>query len=397
MSNNEEQRYLRFPLQYRLEHWVFMLTFTILAITGLVQKYAASSISKSIIGMLGGIENTRSIHHIFATLMMVEVVYHLGILLFRLYVKRYRPVMLPSFFDVQAGIQAVLYNLGLRKTRPQQGRYTFEEKMEYWAVVWGMIIMVITGFMMWNPIATAKLLPGQFIPAAKSAHGNEALLAVLAIILWHMYNVVVRHFNRSMFTGYMNQEEMLEEHPLELANIKAGVEKQPANPLVESKRRKVFLPAYGVAAAVMLVGIYTFVTFEQTALATRPPAEQVVVFAPLTPTPLPTLPPTPVQAAQPTAAPGAGNVSMTWEGGISSIFQQKCSTCHGSSAQMKGLNLSNYQSALTGGDSGPGIVPGKIDQSQVFIMQSAGNHPGQLSADELATIKAWIEAGAPEK
>lgn len=400
MSNNEKRKVLRFPLPYRIEHWTFMLTFTTLGITGLVQKYVSSSISKSIIGALGGIENTRTIHHIAATLMMIEVVYHLGILLFRLYVKRYRPVMLPSIYDIRAGIQALLYNLGLAKTRPQQGRYTFEEKLEYWAVVWGTVVMVLTGFMMWNPIATAKFLPGQFIPAAKAAHGNEALLAVLAIILWHMYHVLVRTLNKSMFTGYISEKEMIEEHPLELADKKAGLEAQLVDTKLEMQRRRVFLPAYGVVAIVLLVGIYTFVTFEQTALATRPPAETVVVFAPLTPTPLPTLAPTPTSAPLPTTAAGgtaAPGAASTWEGGIGSIFQPKCTGCHGSSTQMNGLNLSSYQSALTGGKSGPGIVPGKPDQSEVYNIQSAGNHPGQLSPEDLAVIKAWIEAGAPEK
>ncbi len=88
--------------------------------------------------------------------------------------------------------------------------------------------MIITGFMMWNPIATARFLPGDFIPAAKAAHGGEALLAVLAIIVWHMYGVHIKHFNKSMFTGKISEEEMLDEHPLELADIKAGIANRPS-------------------------------------------------------------------------------------------------------------------------------------------------------------------------
>ncbi|MCS7039976.1 MAG: hypothetical protein NZP34_10260, partial [Caldilineales bacterium] len=73
--------------------------------------------------------------------------------------------------------------------------------MEYWAVIWGTAVMIITGFMLWNPITTTKFLPGSWIPAAKAAHGGEALLAFLAIIVWHVYNVHIKTFNRSMFTG----------------------------------------------------------------------------------------------------------------------------------------------------------------------------------------------------
>ena len=65
--------------------------------------------------------------------------------------------------------------------------------------------MALTGFMMWNPLATIKVLPGEFIPAAKTAHGAEAVLAVLAIIVWHMYGVHVKRFNKSMWTGKLTE------------------------------------------------------------------------------------------------------------------------------------------------------------------------------------------------
>jgi mono/diheme cytochrome c family protein len=254
--------------------------------------------------------------------------------------------------------------------------------------------MVITGFMMWNPIATTRFLPGEFIPAAKTAHGGEATLAVLAIILWHLYNVLMRTRNKSMFNGYLSEEEMLAEHPLELADIKAGRATVPVPEKVLARRRGIFWPVYGITGALLLFGIYQFVTFEQTAVATRPPAETVVVFAPLTPTPLPTLPPT--ATPQPTQA-GATAAPATWEGGIGAMFQQKCTGCHGAGTQSGGLNLASYQSSLTGGSSGPGVVPGNPEASMIVKKQSAGGHFGQFTEAELAAIQQWIQAGAPEK
>ncbi|MBK7452547.1 MAG: hypothetical protein IPJ46_02175 [Anaerolineales bacterium] len=76
--------------------------------------------------------------------------------------------------------------------------------------------------LMWNPITSAKFLPGEIIPAAKATHGGEAVLAVLAIILWHFYGVHIKFFNKAMWTGKMTEEQMQHEHPLELAAIKAG-------------------------------------------------------------------------------------------------------------------------------------------------------------------------------
>lgn len=388
LEEGGERKYLRFTRFHRAEHWVFMASFSTLGLTGLVQKYASAQISENIIAWLGGIENVRQIHRIAAVVMMVVVVYHLGAVGYRLFVRRVYPTMLPGIQDVRAAIHSLAYYLGLRKTGPQQGRYTFEEKVEYWAVVWGTVIMVITGFMMWNPIATARFLPGEFIPAAKAAHGGEALLAVLAIILWHFYHVLIRTFNRSMFTGYLTEKEMLEEHPLELADIKAGLAERPTDPAEVARRKRTFFPVYGVFAGVLLLGIYAFVTFEQTALETIPPVdEDVQVFAPLPPTPLPTLAPTPTLSA---------DLVLTWEGGIGELFNSKCGNCHGSTAQLGGLDLSSYETALEGGDDGPGIVPGNPDTSQVVVKQAAGGHPGQFSPEELAQVREWIEAGAPE-
>ncbi len=385
---SETRRYLRFTVSDRIEHWTQMASFTILGFTGLIQKYATASLSIGIIRLLGGIENARIIHRTAATIMMVAVVYHIGGLLYRLYVPRVRPTILPGLNDIQAAWQAVKFNVGLDKRKPQQGRFTFEEKAEYWAFVWGTMVMAITGFMMWNPIATARFLPGEFIPAAKAAHGGEALLAVLAIIVWHLYGVHIKHFNKSMFTGYISEHEMIEEHPLELADIKAGVAERPLDPIEVQKRRRIFFPAYGIIGGLLLIGIYAFVSIEETAITTIPPAEQVVVFSPLTPTPLPT--------ALPTQPPPEVSAA-TWEAGLAGTFEQKCGTCHSSAANLGGLNMSTYEGILAGGNSGVVVISGDPDGSPLIVLQSRGDHPGQFSGAELALVREWIEAGLPEQ
>lgn len=382
-----ERRYLRFDLLTRIEHWIFMLSFSTLGLTGLVQKYASAELSVLIIKWLGGIENTRQIHHVAATVMMVVTVYHLGIVGYRLYVRRVKMTMLPGLADARAAWETLLYNLGKRKERVQQGRYTFEEKLEYWAVIWGTVVMAITGFMMWNPIATSRFLPGQFVPAAKAAHGGEALLAVLSILIWHLYHVIVRHFNRSMFTGTISESEMLHEHPLELADIKAGMAIPPLDRETRRKRLRRFLPTYLLIAAVLVAGIYWFVTFEETAITTLPPAEQVTIYVPLTPTPLPT----PI----PTRTPPPGGMSV-WEGAWGNVFSQRCTICHNDSAMIGGLDLGSYESALNSGANGPAVLPGQPEQSPLYLVQSAGGHAEQLNESELEQLFNWIEAGAPE-
>jgi mono/diheme cytochrome c family protein len=310
------------------------------------------------------------------------------------YVRRTRLTMLPTLQDAKDGWQALLYNIGRSKTPPQMGRYTFEEKMEYWAFVWGAIIMGVTGFMMWNPIATTRILPGEVIPAAKAAHGGEALLAVLAIIVWHMYGVHIKRFNRSMFTGKMTEEEMLHEHPLELADIKAGMADRPLDEATLRKRQRVYLPIAAVLALFMLLGVYGFVSAEQSALTTvERQVPTVVAFVPWTPTPAPTLTPTPEGGA--TAAPVPSG-ALTWDATIGPMLQTKCSACHGATA-LGGLNLSTYGDAMQGGTSGPAIVPGDSANSLLVTKQQAGGHPGQLTPEEIAQVIEWIDAGALEK
>ena len=396
--------YERFPLARRIEHFTMLLSFTTLGLTGLPQKFPTAALSVAVVNLLGGIENLRLIHHTAAIIMMLGTIWHLMVFGYMAYVRRTRLSMLPSLQDAKDGLQALLYNLGFAKTFPQMGRYTFEEKMEYWAFVWGTAVMVATGFMMWNPLATVKILPGEIIPAAKAAHGGEAVLAVLAIILWHMYGVHIKRFNKSMFTGQMSEQDMLHEHPLELADIKAGIAERPADATMLRKRQRVYLPIAGVIAIVMLGGLYSFVNAEKTALTTvERQIPTIQVYVPQTATPAPTQTPTslPTDTPLPTQ-PGTASTqpasvsSLTWDSAIGAIFQARCSTCHGSAATA-GLNLNTYADAIKGSKSGVVIIPGDGANSLLIKKQQAGGHPGQLTPAEINSVIEWINAGALEK
>ena len=389
-ATQEVIAYLRFDLSQRAEHLFLLVSFTILGITGLAQKYATTAMGESVLGLLGGIESSRLIHRGFAVVLMAVSIYHIVAVLYRIVVKRVSLSMFPVLEDFKHLYQDVLYYLGRRKRKAYYGRYTYVEKAEYLAVVWGTLIMAVTGFMMWNPIATARWLPGESIPAAKAAHGGEALLAVLAIILWHFYHVHVRQFNKSMFTGQLTEEEMQHEHPAELAMIKSRqAELQPAEEVIR-KRQRYFFPIAAVLVGVMGFGLVKFVTFEQTAIDTVPRRETVPIFVPITPTP------TATPMRSPTPGLGETGQENTWEGAIGPLFSQKCGACH-VQATFGGYSLASYQEALAGGSQGAGIVPGDADASVLVHIQSTGNHAGQLSIDELEKVIQWVEAGAPEK
>lgn len=396
MSKNTST-YQRFPLARRIEHLIMLLSFGILGLTGLPQKFPLADISIWFVDLLGGIENLRAIHHISATVMMLGTAWHILIAGYKVFVLREKMSMLPSLQDMQDGWQALMHNIGMGKKFPQMGRFTFEEKLEYWAFVWGAIVMGLTGFLMWNPITAAKFLPGDWIPAAKAAHGGEAVLAVLAIIIWHMYGVHIRGFNKSMWTGEMSEDEMLHEHPLELADIKAGIANRPIKPEVLRKRKMVYYPVAGVLTVIMLAGVYGFINTEETALTTVPPLPtQVPIYVPQTPTPVPTKPPTPTPL--PATATPEGQVPPAvgpYWADVASLFEAKCNVCHGN-ADLTGLALDSYTNAMAGGNNGPVIIPGDSANSVLYAVQVAGGHPGMFTPEELSIVQDWIDGGALE-
>jgi len=247
--------------------------------------------------------------------------------------------------------------------------------------------MGITGFMMWNPITTARFLPGEIIPASKAAHGGEALLAVMAIVVWHMYGVHLKRFNKAMFTGKQTEKEMLHEHPLELADIKAGIAERPVDRKTLRKRQAIYYPVAGVLAIAMLFGMVGFISAEKTAITTiLPISNPVPVYVPQTPTPIPTA----IASIIPSGM-------LTWDASIGVVFQSRCALCHNAALATNGLSFASYADALGGGKNGPVIVPGDANNSRLITIQSEGGHPSQFSLEELAAVKNWIDAGALEK
>ena len=284
-SQTQPQTYERFPVWRRIEHFMMVLSFATLGLTGLPQKYPDSGLGAAILQALGGIENLRLVHHTAAVVMMFGTAYHILVMGYSVFVMHDKMSMLPTLQDMKDGFQAVFYNLGFVKNYPQMGRYTFEEKLEYWAFVWGAAVMGATGFLMWNPVTATKYLPGEFVPAAKAAHGGEAVLAVLAIIIWHIYGVHIKRFNKAMFNGLQTEEEMLHEHPLELEEIKSGRGHHLPPRDVIRKRQMMYFPIAAILTLGMLAGIFGFINAEETALTTIEPLTEQQIYAPQTPQP----------------------------------------------------------------------------------------------------------------
>ncbi len=328
------KEYKRFVTAQQLEHWLLVVSFTVLAVTGVPQKFAGNGWAEAMIGLMGGIETVRFAHHVSAIVMLLESIYHVILIAYKIIVVRVRWSMFPQLQDVQDAVQALKYNLGISQAAPRYGRYNFGEKFEYWALIWGTLIMALTGFMLWNPIISSRIFGGDLIPTAKAAHGGEAILAILAVVTWHFYNVHIRAFNKAMFTGRMSAHEMEEEHADEMERMDKGeVDPLPA-PEVIRARRGLFLPVSLLLSIVLLYGVYLFISAETTAVTTvPPPPSRQQVFVPRPPTATPTRLPT----ATPAIAPGGTPVPAATPGGAaagakvlpaSHAGRTVCQACH---------------------------------------------------------------------
>lgn len=222
-KSNQREYFIRFKISQRVEHIVLMVTFVVLSVTGLAQKFYTATWAQWVVLNLGGIEYTRLIHRIFGLIFTLSILYHFNYVFYTLFVKHTRPTMLPTVKDLRDIVNELRYSFGFVDKPPRFGRYDYRQKFEYWGIIFGGFVIIISGFILVFPILVTRILPGQFVPAAKEFHGNEAMLAVIVIAIWHLYDVIFRPgifpADTSIFSGKISKKRMMEEHPLEYAEL----------------------------------------------------------------------------------------------------------------------------------------------------------------------------------
>ncbi len=220
----------RFSVVVRLEHAAVMLLFLLLLATGLPQKWPYVEISRFMIDFFGGIYATRYLHRIAGVLFSLLAVAHMSRVAWGLLRRRLAPVMFIKAKDFQDAISSLRYYLGKSDTGPRFGRYDYRQKFEYWGMLFGSVVMVVTGFVLLFPITLSRLLPAELIPASKVMHSNEAMLALLIVIVWHMYNAHfdpdIFPYDSSIFTGKISKDKLAHHHPLEYEELFAAESKK---------------------------------------------------------------------------------------------------------------------------------------------------------------------------
>ena len=227
----QKRTVVRLSRNQRGQHWLLLTSFIVLVLSGFALQYPDSWLA----WLLGGSEFLRRImHRVAAVVMLLVGTYHVLYLAFskegRLWVKD----MFPRLKDVKDVLGNFAYYLGVTSEKPKIARFGYAEKAEYWAVIWGTIIMGLTGLMMWFKIGVFGFLPRWWLDIALAVHFYEAVLATLAIIVWHFYQVIfdpdVYPMNFAFIDGRVSEEAYKEEHELAYEQSKKPAEPEEKKP-----------------------------------------------------------------------------------------------------------------------------------------------------------------------
>lgn len=189
----------------RLQHAVLVISFFGLVWTGFALKYPDQWWARPLL-LLEGARSMRSlVHRVAAAVFMAVSLTHIVSLIVSRKLREHWLEMLPNRNDPREALSNFAYNLGLGDRRPARSAHSYIEKAEYWAVAWGAIVMIASGVLLWANNLALQFLPKLWLDVATSVHFYEAVLATLAIVVWHFYSIIfdpdVYPLNTAFLTG----------------------------------------------------------------------------------------------------------------------------------------------------------------------------------------------------
>jgi cytochrome b subunit of formate dehydrogenase len=222
-----KKKYLRMTLNERAQHLNLAINFTILVITGFALSFPKAFWVSPITDVPAGMTIRGFLHRLCGVATVFLGGYHI---LYCAFTKRGRGIirdMIPGLKDAIDLWETLKNNLFINRPAKtlKMPRFNFREKLEYLGLIWGTLVMTVTGFILWFEVEWLKYFPKWTFDVARTIHFYEAILATLTIIVWHFYSVI---FNPDIYpmswawiTGDLTEHEMEEEHGLELERIKA--------------------------------------------------------------------------------------------------------------------------------------------------------------------------------
>jgi cytochrome b subunit of formate dehydrogenase len=227
-SGQETRYYQRFSVPQRFLHGFLAVTFLGLAMTGLTLRFSAEAWARSLAHAVGGFGAILFFHLFSAVVLTIAFLIHVANLVYRIVVRKEYGLlwgtssMVPNLKDIKDFIQQFKWFFW-RGPKPKFDRYAYWDKVDYWAVFWGMGIIGLSGYAMWFAPFFARFIPGSWLNIALLIHGEEAILAVGFIFTIHFFNTHLRPDSFPMdlviFNGRMSEKELKHRHPEEYKRL----------------------------------------------------------------------------------------------------------------------------------------------------------------------------------
>lgn len=228
-AHASERWFVRMTLAERIQHALLAISFFVLVYSGFALKFPESWLFSWLTRMEGGYAWRANTHRVAAVVMTAVSLFHVWYLT----TKRGRKLvadLFPRIEDARDLVTNLLYLIGLRKEPARFDRFGYIEKAEYWALIWGTVVMTVTGILLWFENQALRAMPKWVLDLATMIHYYEAWLAFLAIVVWHLYMVIanpdVYPMNWTWLTGRIPEHLLRHEHYLEWQRIMAAEEKE---------------------------------------------------------------------------------------------------------------------------------------------------------------------------
>jgi cytochrome b subunit of formate dehydrogenase len=227
--------FYRFTFNQRVQHIILACSVVVLVLTGMPLKFHDASWAPYLYALFGGIKAAPIVHKAAGSILLILFIFHVIYLAYIIWKRQMAPMkkageltfgrilkvlvtqpLIPNLKDVKDIRDLFKYLFYWTNERPKGDKFTWKEKFDYWAPFWGMVIIGLSGLVLWNKELATQIIPGEAINFSLIAHSDEALLAALFLFIWHWYNV---HFSISVFpmgtvfiTGWLPEDLMVEEH-----------------------------------------------------------------------------------------------------------------------------------------------------------------------------------------
>ena len=256
----------RFTRTQMMFHFGLIITFMLLSVTGLAWMYIETSWGQLLAAPFGGYTGALYVHKITGLILLVLFGIHIIYTLWNIDWKHFPSSLLGpdtlifQWRDVKGFVARLGWIFGLSK-QPRFDRWSWWEKFDYWAVWWGLMIVGITGLMLYNPVLTSEYMPGWLLNIALWVHRIEAILAMAHIFSIHFF---IEHwrphsfpFNASMFEGSVDLEHLRKEHPAWVERLEAEGHLQ--NLLVKPAPVPIRILYFGLGYALIGLGVFLLI------------------------------------------------------------------------------------------------------------------------------------------